>query len=243
MLRKKTACLLAITTLMIPSYARSQSQAEYDTIKKTLNGLKIDTIRFIEGLDMYEVVADNQAAYLTKDMRYFFVGRVFDLRTKRDLTGERIASLRRVDFKSLNPKNAIKMGNGSKSLAVFTDPNCGYCRKLHGELTRIKDVSVHIYLYPLAAQNEEAQKKAASILCAGDPLAALNKTWFAKEPFKPEGEPSKACMASIADNIRVGRSHRISSTPTMILESGKVVVGYKSEKDVRAMIEAEEIAR
>ena len=240
MLCKKTAFLLAFAAALIPSYARSQAQSEHEAIKRTLNGLRIDTIRYVEGLNMYEVVSDNQAAYLTKDMRYFIVGRVFDIHAKRDLTTERIDSLRRIDFKTLNTKNAISMGSGKRSVAVFTDPNCGYCKKLHGELSKLKDVTAYIYLYPLAAQNLEAKKKAASILCAGDSLAALNKTWFAKEPFKAEGEPSAACMASIEDNIRVGRSHRISSTPTMIFESGRVVVGYKSEADLIALIKAED---
>ncbi|HRR40149.1 MAG TPA: DsbC family protein [Syntrophales bacterium] len=215
----------------------SQTESDYETVKKTLVGLKIDTIRVVEGLDMYEVVSDNQAAYLTKDLRYFIVGRVFDMKDKRDLTADRINSLRRIDFAKLDKRDAIKMGDGGKALAVFTDLGCPYCKRLHGELSKLKDVTTYIYLYPLAAQNEEVKKKAASVLCADDKLAALNATWFGKVP--PESvTPTEACIASVENNVRMGRGHRITSTPTLVLEDGRVVVGYKTEAEIRALLAA-----
>ncbi len=229
--------IAAVIVICCPIIAVAQSDADYEMVRKTLIGLKIDTIRMIEGLDMYEVVSDNQAAYLTKDMRYFIVGRVFDMKDKRDLTAERINSLRRIDFAKLDKSDAVKMGDGSKALAVFTDLGCPYCKRLHGELSKLKDVAIYIYLYPLAAQSEEAKKKAATVLCAKDRLAALDEAWNGK--VSPASvTPTEACMASVENNVKMGRSHRINSTPTMVLEDGRVVVGYKTEAEIRALLTA-----
>ncbi|MCK9195753.1 MAG: DsbC family protein [Syntrophales bacterium] len=232
------AILSILAVLVCPSLCRSAE--DFSTVKKALEGMKIDSIRYVDGLEMYEVVTNTQAAYLTKDLRYFIVGRVFDLSTKRDLTTERINSLRHIDFSTLNLKNAIKMGTGKTSIAVFTDPDCGYCKKLHGELSKLKDVTVYIYLYPLASSNSEAKTKSAAIRCANDSLSAMNTVFLGKKPFKPAGKPTAACMTIIEENIRFGKERGINATPTVILEDGRVVPGYKSASDLTAIINKKE---
>ena len=228
---KKLAIISILTLLVFPSRLPAEN---FDPIKKALGGLKIDSIRYVEGLDMYEVVTNSQAAYLTKDMRYFLVGRVFDLHTKRDLTTERINSLRHIDFSTLNVKNAIKMGSGKTSIAVFTDPDCGFCKKLHGELIKLKDVTVYIYLYPLAATSIKAKSKSASIRCAKDSLSVVN-TAYANLPLSVS-KPTQACLTMIEDNIRYGRERGINATPTIILNDGRVLSGYKSAADLTVLI-------
>jgi thiol:disulfide interchange protein DsbC len=231
-LSHNVAILSILALLVSPTLCKPE---DFDPVKKALGGLKIDSIRYIDELGMYEVITKSQAAYLTKDMRYFIVGRVFDLKTKRDLTTERINSLRHIDFSTLNLNNAIKMGTGRTSIAVFTDPNCGFCKKLHGELSKLKDVTVYIYLYPLAASNNEAKTKSASIRCAGDTLSAMN-TVYGNKPLHTTGKPTQACMTMIEDNIRFGKERGINSTPTIILEDGRVIPGYKSAADLTSLI-------
>lgn len=235
---KNIAILSILAVLVFPSVCRSSD--DFGTVKKALEGMKIDSIRYVEGLEMYEVVTNTQAAYLTKDMRYFIVGRVFDLNTKRDLTTERINSLRRIDFSTLNLKNATKMGTGKTSIAVFTDPDCSYCKKLHEELSKLKDVTIYLYLYPLASSNIEAKTKSSAIRCASDSLAAMNTVFLGKKPFKPAGKPTPACMAMIEENIRFGKERGINATPTIILEDGRVVPGYMSAANLTALINNKE---
>lgn len=227
------AALAILAFLVLPSVGLAD---DYKAVRNALAGVKVDSIRYVEGLDMYEVITNNtHAAYMTKDMRYFIAGRAFDLHTKRDLTAESIDRSRRVEFSSLNLKNAIKMGTGKTSIAVFTDPNCGYCQKLHEELSKIKDFTVHIYLYPLAASNGEAKARSAAIWCADNRLSALNAV-FGKKPFKSAGKPSEVCMNVIEENIRFGRDRGINSTPTIVLEDGRIVTGYKDAAELSALI-------
>ena len=228
------------TSIFLILVVPASCYASDDTaVRKALEGMKIDSVKYIEGLEMYEVISNNtNAAYVTKDMRYLIAGRLFDMNTKRDLTTERIESLRRIDFSLLNLKSAIKMGTGSTSIAVFTDPGCGYCKKLHGELSRLKDVTFYIYLYPLAASSNEAKAKSAEIRCADDSLSALNAV-FGKKPFKSTGKPTMDCIAMIEDNIRFGREHGINATPTIILPDGRVLTGYRSAADLITLIKGD----
>ncbi|GEM_PF-946198 len=235
---KTIAFLLILAVLVFPSLCCSAE--DFSHVKKALEGMKIDSIRYVEGLEMFEVVTNNQAAYLTKGLRYFIVGKVFDIQTKRDLTTERINSLRRIDFSTLNLKNAIKMGTGKTSIAVFTDPDCGYCKKLHEELIKLNDVTVYLYLYPLAATNIEAKTKSAAIRCDSDALSAMNTAYLGKTPYKPARKPTASCMTMIEENIRYGKERGINATPTIILEDGRVVPGYRSAADLTALINKKE---
>ena len=231
--RQKQAVVVVLFLLFAcPAYAQNQE------VMRTLKGLKYDTLRYIDGLDMYEAISNNEAVYLSKDKRYLFIGRVVDLQTKRDITLDRINSLRRFDFVSLNLANAIKMGSGKTSIAVFSDLGCGYCKMLHAEMEKLsKDITAYIFLYPLAVSNPNAKNLAASILCAKDRLSALNSVWSAKKQTALPGKPTPACQAAIEENIRYGRDRGgVTLTPTIILEDGRVFMGYKNAAELAAII-------
>jgi thiol:disulfide interchange protein DsbC len=90
-------------------------------------------------------------AYVGSDARYFLFGHLYDMREQRDLTADRLEAARRIDFASLPLADAITTvrGDGSRVLAVFSDPDCPYCRKLEQELAKLDNVTVHTFLYPL----------------------------------------------------------------------------------------------
>jgi hypothetical protein len=113
-------------------------------------------------------------AYVGSDARYFLFGHLYDMREQRDLTADRLEAARRIDFASLPLADAITTvrGDGSRVLAVFSDPDCPYCRKLEQELAKLDNVTVHTFLYPLGELHPEARQRAIAVWCAPDRAAA-----------------------------------------------------------------------
>ncbi|HEY4745509.1 MAG TPA: DsbC family protein [Desulfuromonadaceae bacterium] len=143
-----------------------------------------------------------------------------------------------IDPKTIPTENAIVMGNpkGSKTLYVFTDPDCPYCRKMHAELRQLEkiapDVAIHIMLFPLP-MHPAAYDKARAILAAKS-RKLLDEGFEGKELPKPEGNAGKAGVDKV---IAFANSHGISGTPTLIMPDGKVVVGGMDAESLKRMLD------
>ena len=149
-----------------------------------------------------------------------FRSRLVDPKTKKDLTSTRLEALRQVDFNSLPMDQAIKVvkGNGERKVAVFSDPDCPFCRKLEKEgLATITDVTVYTFLFPLEGLHPKAADKAKVIWCSPDRVKAWND-WILNGQL-PKG--SAECTTPLEKNAALGRKLGISSTPTLIFENGK----------------------
>lgn len=218
----------------------AQPSAQDDEIRKAMAGVRVDSVRFLDDLGMYEAVSSGQVSYLSRDLRYVFVGSIIDLKTRQNLTAERVNNILSIDYSALNKANAIKMGNGKTSIAVFTDPDCPFCKKFHLELKKLKDVTVYIYLYPLESLHPDAKRKSAAIWCSKNRVAAMD-AWFAE--VQPKGKQDASCVNPIEENIRVGREHRLMSVPAVVLESGRVITGYRDAAALAALILEKESAK
>jgi thiol:disulfide interchange protein DsbC len=165
-----------------------------------------------------EVGQDKVVIYVSKDLRYIFVGQLLDHRTKRNLTHERLKELRKVDVSTFPLENAIQMGEGKQKLYIFTDPECHFCFQLHQELKLTKEIQAFIFLYPLRPASYE---KAKSIWCSQNRLSSLEEVYEGKEL-----KPSSCDTRPIDKNIEFGKRLLIDSTPTIILQNGKIIEGY-----------------
>ncbi len=205
------------------------AEVSKEKIEKTLPGnLKVDSLRFDEDLRLYEVVAQGRIFYLTENLRYLIIGNIIDLRTLKNLTANKIRDLRKVDFSSLPLGDAIKVSDGKRSIAVFTDPDCPYCKKLHVELSRLRDVSVYVFLFPIS---EEGKRKAIQVWCSEDKIKALDAA------FNGGKLQGKLCENHpVERNLSLGRKLFISGTPTIITDKGEFVNGYvKAEVIIEAL--------
>ncbi len=174
----------------------------------------------LEGL--WEVVSEigqeRTIIYIDKNSKFIFTGQILDRQTKRNLTIDRLKEFRKVDPNRLPLENAIPMGAGKRKLYVFTDPQCHFCSQLHEELKLVKDLQVYFFLFPL---NPTSYEKAKSIWCSQDRLKALEETYQGKE-----SGPSSCNVNAIDKNLEFGKRLLITSTPTLLFQSGKVVEGY-----------------
>lgn len=185
----------------------------------------------IKGL--YEVVMGNQIAYTDITGRYFIFGNIFDMVKQSDMTAERKDSITRVAWPASYLVNAIKIvkGNGKRKLAVFSDPDCGYCKKLDATLQRVDNLTIYVFLYPIERLHPQAREKAISIWCHPHPEQAWHD-WMqgGKEP------PIRACLNPINDNISLAGEYQIQGTPTIIAEDGRLLAGAVTAQKIEAWL-------
>ncbi len=186
----------------------------------------------LEGL--WEVVSevgqDRVIIYIDKNLKFIVHGQIIDRQSKRNLTVDRLKEFRNMDPHRLPLDHAISMGDGKRKLYVFTDPQCHFCSLLHEELKQIKDLQVFFFLYPL---NPASYEKAKSIWCSQDRLKALEDVYHGGETKPP------FCNSSVIDrNVEMGKRLLISSTPTLLLQNGKVIEGYVPLNDLENLLES-----
>jgi thiol:disulfide interchange protein DsbC len=114
---------------------------------------------------VFEVAMGANLAYVDATGRYFLFGHLHDMRQQRDLTAERKDAMARIDFGSLPLADALTevRGKGTRRLAIFSDPDCPYCRRLEAELRGLNDITIHTFLMPLASLHPAARGKAMSV--------------------------------------------------------------------------------
>ena len=210
--------------LMLPMAAQADDGAE--SLEKRLKDLypatRIERVQASEIPTVYEVTMGKNSAYTDATGRYFVFGHLYDMKTQRDLTAERMEKQQRIDFSQLPLGDAIKTvrGKGERVLAVFSDPDCPYCKRLEAELDKLDNVTLYIFPYPLEGLHPEAVDKAVAVWCAPDRARAwadLMKT--GKVPAKRD------CENPIQRNIQLAQRLGINGTPTMVSADGRMLPG------------------
>jgi len=164
-------------------------------------------------------------------------GHMVDTKTKKDITGERLEELTKIDFASLPLDQAIKVvkGNGSRKLVVFSDVDCPYCKRLErNELSNINDVTIYTFLYPIEQLHPDAASKSKLIWCASDRVKAWSD-WILRDQL-----PSAAgnCEVPLEKVGQLARKIGVTSTPTLIFADGRRMLGAQPYKEIERMLSA-----
>jgi len=210
------------------------AQAQEATIRKNLGDRypqlqKIDEIRPAPIAGLYEVrVNGTDILYADAEGNYLIQGHIIDTKAKRNLTEERVDKLLAVPFDSLPLKDAITLvrGNGQRKLAIFEDPNCGYCKRFERDLQKVNNVTVHVFLYPILGPDSTEKSKA--IWCAKDRAKAWTD-WMVADKAPTAGSCDTAALTR---NVEFGRKQRINGTPALIFADGTRVPGAVSAAEV-----------
>jgi len=204
-------------------------------LKQRYPGTAFDTLAATPVPGLSEVVMGTNVAYVDASGRYFLFGRLFDMQTQRDLTAERLDRLTAIEFGSLPLDAAITIvrGSGRRALAVFSDPDCPHCRALEEHLAALDDVTIHTFLFPVAALHPGAREKAIAVWCAPDRA----KAWSAL--MRRGLEPAAADCAHPIDRIvALGASLRVQGTPTLFAADGRRLVGAQPAAEIDAWLRA-----
>ena len=189
---------------------------------------------------VYEVVMGRNIAYSDLEGKYFLFGHLFEMATQHDLTAERQLSLQRVAFDSLPLKQAIVrvLGDGSRKLAVFSDPECPYCQALEPELLKLTNVTIYTFLMPLEQLHPEARAKADQVWCAADRAAAWENLIL-----RGKLENAEKCQSPVDANLKLAGEFRISGTPTMVAADGRIKAGMARADALNEWLSAGAVAK
>lgn len=227
------ALFTAFTTLAI---------ADEATVKKAVEAaypkFKVEKVTKTPYTGLYEVFMGGQIIYTDEKMSFLIAeGRLVDPKTKKDITGERLEELTKIDFSTLPLNQAIKVvkGNGSRKLVVFSDVDCPFCKRLErNELSNINDVTIYTFLYPIEQLHPDAANKSKLIWCAKDRVKAW-EDWILRDQL-----PSSAgsCDVPLEKIGELARKVGVTSTPTLIFSDGKRMLGAQPYKEIERMLSA-----
>jgi thiol:disulfide interchange protein DsbC len=225
---------LALTILLTLPASASDVQIRKSIAERLPNFPKIDEITKTPIPGIYELRIGTDVLYTDEQGSYLIEGQLIDTRTRANLTEQRITELTAIDFSKLPLKDAMvwKNGNGSRKMAVFADPNCGYCKKFERDLQQVKDVTVYTFLYPILGP--DSSEKSRNIWCAKD----STKAW---RDWMLEGTPAPAAncdVSALQRNTALGQRHRVRGTPGLVFEDGIVVPGALNAAEVETQLAA-----
>lgn len=214
--------ILFIYILSGAGFTWANEEAVEKAIEPHFPGAKIESLRKTPYLGLYEALVGGELFYTDEKAEYFFFGHIVDTKSRTSVTNERLQEIkaaRRVPLDTLPLEFAIKIvkGNGERMLAVFTDPNCPYCKQLEKELLNITDITIYTLLYPVLRGSVELS---TSIWCSQDQI----KAW---DDFMLRGIHPKAsdCETPIPTLLKSGQENRVTGTPTLIFADGSIVGG------------------
>jgi thiol:disulfide interchange protein DsbC len=183
---------------------------------------------------LYEIrVEDDEIYYTDAEANFLVQGSLIDTRTRQNITDERIEKLTQVDFNTLPMKDSITIvhGNGKRHLAIFEDPNCGYCKRFEKDLLKVDNVTVHLFLYPVLGQDSIDKSKV--LWCAKDKAKAWGE-WM-KSAVMPTNTANCDTNA-LNRNVEFGHKHKINGTPTLIVSSGARVPGAINASQIEQLL-------
>ena len=235
----RTCHLICVALFLSSGASFADESADFSAVKKTvrkaLPGTEITTIQPSPIKGLVEIEAGQNILYADPSGRYLVVGNIYDMHTATDLTTERKSNTPLIDWAQLPLNAAVKYSNsGSQKLAVFFDPDCTWCRKLHEQLKTLDDVEVFTIMYPVEGLHPSARSKAASILCATDPLKALDQTLANQAlPESTNTHCLKKADEAISQAIEFAQAHNIHGTPTLVSFDGRVRPGFMRAEQLK----------
>ena len=218
------------------------AQVDLEGVKKTINGNwakslptfpEVTEVRATSINGLYEVIVGGEVFYTDRQGDYLILGELMDLKGQRNLTKERLDSLiAAIEFDKLSFENAIMIerGSGVRKLAVFEDPNCGFCHKFQRELMAVEDMTLYIFLYPMLSA--DSRTVATNIWCSENPQKTW-EDWMVRE-IKPATAACEQARAVLDDNIKVAQSYGIKGTPTLVFTDGSRIPGAVAAQMVEA---------
>jgi thiol:disulfide interchange protein DsbC len=210
-------------------------QANPDNIKKELAkrfpDLKTERITKTNYAGMYEVFTGTEIFYTDEKVSFVFAGNIIDTTSRNNLTQVRLNKLTAIKFDELPLDRAVKLvrGNGSRRMAIFEDPLCGYCKKFEADLNSIDNITAYIFIYPILA--EESRVKSNAIWCAKDKLVAW-QDWMLRDKAPAPAAPD--CKPPTDEVVALGQRLRVTGTPVTFFEDGERIVGALPKENIEA---------
>jgi thiol:disulfide interchange protein DsbC len=233
-----------ISGLLLAVTFTAQAQDDFSTVEERIRSMapNAETIAIsetpIDGILMVQVNGD--VVYMTADGRYMIQGRVVDMDTREDLTESAKSEVRKELIAAVDTSKQITFSpeEPEYELMVFTDIDCGYCRKLHAQMEEYNEngIAISYMAFPRAGIGSHSYEKAVSVWCSDDQQAALTQAKLGAEP------DSEQCDNPIAEQYQLGMALGVTGTPALLTADGTLIPGYVPPEQLRQRLDKMTIA-
>jgi thiol:disulfide interchange protein DsbC len=231
-----TALLAALT--LFAAVGHADEQAIRKVFKEKLPEVKVLEVRRLPYAGLYEIAVqrrdDYAVFYSDATAQVILAGNLIEMRTERNLTEERVRQLSAIDWNKLPFHWAVttRRGDGRRQIAIFSDPNCPFCRKFEKDLATVDDITIHIFMWPVVKAESVRQTK--SVWCSKDRAKAWNDLMLKGiEPTAPTD-----CKNPIDDLVALGKRLGATATPTWFLPNGQKYMGALPMSEVVPLLDA-----
>ena len=199
----KSLLSVVLTLFAVASFAQESIKQE---MAKKYPEVKIERITKTAYGNLYEVFAGSEIFYTDDKATFLLLGNLIDTATRTNVSEARLQKLNTIVFNDLPFDQAIKLvrGNGSRRMAIFEDPNCGYCKKFEQDVNTLDNITAYIFAYPILAQDSVDKSKA--VWCSPDRLKAWQDLMLREKPPTAKG----TCDNPIDKVLALGRKMNVN---------------------------------
>ena len=232
--------LIAVLALLVAAAGAVADEAKIRrVVEAALGGVRIEGVQPAPLPGFFEVrftTRDGpQIIYTDADASFILEGSLYDTRNKRNVTEDRLRKLSAISFDSLPLDLAVKVqrGSGKRVLAMFSDPYCPACRQFEQTLAQVDDITIYYFMYPVI--RPELADHSRAVWCSPDRAKAWLELAARPKPRVPVADAS--CDTTIERVLELGKSLRVSSTPTLFFANGERLRGGLPAAQLRAVLD------
>ena len=229
--------LFALALVSSTFYAYADEDAIRKALAHSMPSIKINSVKPSEAKGIYELSVGANILYVSEDGKYLLQGHLIDIEARKDLTELKLADSRKQAIEKLGEDKVIifKPEKSKYKVSVFTDIDCGYCRKLHSEMDQYmaEGITIQYLFYPRAGKGSDAYNKAVSVWCAEDRNTALTNAKNGKSL------DMKTCENPVDEHMQLGVEFEARGTPMIVSEKGNIFPGYVPAKQLAKALSEE----
>jgi len=231
----KRIAYLAAVLLLAATVACADESSVRKSVQAKFPRANVQTVTKLPYLGLYEVVVNGEILYADENFDYMiYEGNIIETKTDRNLTEERKRKLAVIPFDELPLDLAFKKvkGKGERKLAVFSDPDCPFCKRIEGDLAKLDNVAIYMFLFPIDALHPQATDRAKRIWCSPDKAKAWDD--YLSKGIAPAASPT--CDNPVNKLVEFGTKHGINATPTLVFANGDRVPGAISASQIEKLM-------
>jgi thiol:disulfide interchange protein DsbC len=213
-------------TPAVAGQSDARTEAVKQRFRERFGNMPVTEVRHT-AFGLFEVQLGNSLVYTDEPVTFVLDGHLIDASTRQDITEQRLQDLAKIDFNTLPLELAITQvrGDGSRKMAIFEDPNCGYCKQLRRNMEGIDDLTVYTFLLPILSA--DSAEKVKNIWCATEQGEVLDQ-WM----LNGKVPPKLSCEAPLEKFRQLGQTLMVQGTPAIFFADGSRVPGAISKEEL-----------
>jgi thiol:disulfide interchange protein DsbC len=235
---KRLLTLAAAAVLLAGQTAGADEASLQKAFAAKFPKAEVQSVTKLPFLDLYEIVVEGEVLYTDENFEYLIDGNIIATKTMSNLTEQKKRKLSAIPFSDLPLEYAFKKvkGTGERKMAVFSDPDCPFCKRVEGDLAKLDNVTIYMFLYPIESLHPNAPDVSKRIWCSPD----KNKAWddYLLRGIAPTADTK--CQNPVDKIVEYGRKKGINGTPTLVFESGARVPGAISAAQIENYLSKKE---